>query len=116
MPTGTKLPLLPSDFGSFILAVEPDYDPVDCDREEEHPGYKGHMRIQPGLIWSDLYAMLATSSAYLDDLWPLAMEHPNRVYTGATAPVQVAAWRRLNRGSMRLLKAVVDFIKDRTTP
>ena len=116
MPVGTNLPLHPADFGPFILAVDPDHDTNDPDpedRKDEHPGYDGVMRIQPGLIWSDLYAMLATSSAHLENLWPLAMEHPHQVYTGATVPTQVEAWRRVHSGSMKLVRAVVDFVKRR---
>lgn len=116
MPTETKLPLLSADFGPFILAVDPEYDPNDPDlehRNEEYPGYEGVMRIQPGLIWSDMFAMLASSSAHLEDLWPLAMDHPHQVYTGATVPSQVEAWKGTHSEPLKHLRMAVDAIKKR---
>jgi hypothetical protein len=114
MPTGTGVPLLRGDFNPFVLAVNPDFQPHAIEaRNEEHPGFTGEMRILTGLIWSDLFAMLTLQSANLEDLWPLAMEHPNQVYTGPIVPAQVEAWRRLNSGRMRLVKTFTDFVKQR---
>jgi hypothetical protein len=112
MPTGTGVPLLRGDFNPFVLAVSSDFEPNGPEtREEEHPGFTGEMRILTGLIWTDLFAMLTLQSSHLEDLWSLAMEHPNQVYTGPTVPAQVEAWRRLNSGRIRLLKTFIDCVK-----
>ncbi|KAL3450268.1 hypothetical protein BJX65DRAFT_270481 [Aspergillus insuetus] len=55
--------------------------------------YTGHMRIIGNLIWSELYALVARNAATLEDLFPLAMEHPQKLYAGLTVPSQIRAWR-----------------------
>ncbi|GAB1209722.1 hypothetical protein APSETT445_008503 [Aspergillus pseudonomiae] len=77
------------DHSGFVLAVDAQYDPKEgIERPDESPGYYGQMRILGNLIWGDLYAMLSSQSALLEDLWPLAINHPNGVYTGPTVPMQ----------------------------
>ncbi|KAL2816558.1 hypothetical protein BJX63DRAFT_430251 [Aspergillus granulosus] len=82
---------LPGDFQSHLLAIDANYDPTlpPYSRTDECPGYTGHMRILGNLVFSDLYAMVARNLASIWDLWPLAMEHPQNIYTGPVAPTQL---------------------------
>lgn len=90
--------VLPGDFAGFVLAVEPGYDPkIGPRRPDECPGYQGHMRILGSLVWGDLFVMLSSQAAVsIQDLWPLALDHPNQVYVGPTVPVQINNWRMQN--------------------
>ncbi|KAL3490615.1 hypothetical protein BJX62DRAFT_251832 [Aspergillus germanicus] len=58
------------------------------------PKYTGHLRILGNLVWSEVYALVARNAATLEDLFPLAMEHPQKLYTGLTVPSQVRAWSK----------------------
>jgi hypothetical protein len=51
------------------------------------------MRILGNLVWSELYALVARNAATLEDLFPLALEYPQKLYTGLTVPSQIRAWR-----------------------
>ena len=70
--------------GGFILAIDTDFDPNDVDshRPDESPGYKGTLRILSSLLWDDVSALILMQSQHLEDLWPLAMNHPRQVYEG----------------------------------
>lgn len=88
---------LPGDFTGFVLAIDPYFDPKEgISRPDESPGYNGQMRILGSLVWGDLFALLESQSARLEDMWPLAMHHPNQVYVGPTVPLQVYKWRTQN--------------------
>jgi hypothetical protein len=70
-----------------VLAIEVDFDPNDSrNRPHKLLGCTGELRSLGNLIWSELYPMLFMGSASLKDLWPMAMEHPQEVYTGLTVP------------------------------
>ncbi|KAL2861829.1 hypothetical protein BJX68DRAFT_223360 [Aspergillus pseudodeflectus] len=113
---------LPGDFQPHLLAVDAHYvaDPEppatvsegqsnntdakssDANKNDDFPTlfpqppppkYTGHMRILGNLIWSELYALVARNAATLEDLFPLALEHPQKLYTGLTVPSQIRAWR-----------------------
>ncbi|KAJ5793803.1 hypothetical protein N7457_000402 [Penicillium paradoxum] len=104
--------LSPGDFAGFLLAVDPDYDEEEgIERPDESPGFSGQMRILGSLVWGDLYSRLTSQSAYIEDLWPLAIEHPNLVYVGPTIPLQRIAWKVHSGMRWALLRAVVDHIK-----
>ncbi|KAL5341083.1 hypothetical protein BJX70DRAFT_396139 [Aspergillus crustosus] len=95
--------VLPGDFTGFVVAIHAEYDPAEGpERPDETPGYYGQMRILGSLVWGDLYAMLSSQSAILEDLWPLAMEHPNQVYIGPVVPSVLYGWRLQNgiRGTL----------------
>jgi hypothetical protein len=84
------------DFGGFITAVEADFDPDDPgEHADESPGFTGQMRILGSLVWSDLYALAAAQTAYPEDLWPLAMNHPWQVYVGPSVDVQREMWKEV---------------------
>ncbi|RAH86811.1 hypothetical protein BO86DRAFT_394606 [Aspergillus japonicus CBS 114.51] len=87
---------LPRDFRPHLLAVDAEFAP-SLIPEAVSPGYTGQMRILGNLVWSELYAMSMMQSAQLWDLWPLAAEHPQKVYTGAVVPSQIQEWREQNR-------------------
>lgn len=90
MPSG----VLAGDFGGFVIAIDPSFDPVEgISRPDESPNYHGQMRVLGSLVWGDIYAQLDSQSAELDDLWPLAMHHPNQIYVGPTTPLQVSNWQ-----------------------
>ncbi|KAL4990617.1 hypothetical protein BDW68DRAFT_185564 [Aspergillus falconensis] len=83
-----------------LLAVDPDLDPYHAHDGENvsvpATSYADHMRILGNLVWSELFAMLTMSSAQLEDPWPLAMDNPQKVYTGPTVPSQVREWKSQN--------------------
>lgn len=98
------------DHSGFVLAVDAHYDLKEgIERPDESPGYHGQMRILGNLIWGDLYAMLSSQSALLEDLWPLAINHPNGVYTGPTVPMQVKCWKIQNRMRFTLIHNLVEY-------
>ncbi|PYH89297.1 hypothetical protein BO71DRAFT_336994 [Aspergillus ellipticus CBS 707.79] len=98
------------DFRSHILAVDAHFNPAAPPEEYAHksPGFDGTMRILTRLVWNDLYAMLTLKSATLADLWPLAMDHPWKVYTGNPVPRKLALWRRHNRMQATILGPLVE--------
>ncbi|PKY08655.1 hypothetical protein P168DRAFT_263040 [Aspergillus campestris IBT 28561] len=103
--------LLAGDFTGFVLAVDADYDPEEgCGRPNESPGYHGQMRILGSLVWGDLYGMLSSQSALLEDLWPLVLDHPNQVYVGPTVPRQIHDWRAHNGVRNLLLRQTVEYV------
>ena len=103
--------LLAGDFAGFVIAVDADYDPEKgCGRPSESPGYHGQMRILGSLVWGDLYGMLSSQSALLEDLWPLALDHPNQVYVGPTVPRQIHDWRAHNGVRNLLLRQTVEYV------
>ncbi|KAL3479237.1 hypothetical protein BJX99DRAFT_86635 [Aspergillus californicus] len=84
---------IPRSTHPFLLAIDPNFDPAEGPyRPDETPGYTGEMRITGSLIWGDLFAILDTQSATLEELWPLAMHHPEQVYVGPVIPLQLCAW------------------------
>jgi hypothetical protein len=84
------------DFGGFVTAVEANFDRDDPgEHAEESPGFTGEMRVLGSLVWSDLYALAAAQTAYPEDLWPLAMNHPWQVYVGPSVRVQESKWREV---------------------
>ncbi|RAH47397.1 uncharacterized protein BO95DRAFT_513093 [Aspergillus brunneoviolaceus CBS 621.78] len=89
---------LPRDFRPHILAIDADFTPssVPDERKAKSPGYTGQMRILGNLVWSELYALSVMQPTELIDLWLLAMEHPQKVYTGAVVPSQIQEWREQN--------------------
>jgi hypothetical protein len=104
--------LNPRDFTGFLLAIDSSFDPEEgIERPDESPGYSGQMRILGSLIWGDLYSLLASQAARLEDIWPLATEHPNLVYVGPTIPLQRLSWVEHNGTRWPLLRAVVDYVK-----
>ncbi|KAL6857558.1 hypothetical protein ACO1O0_004998 [Amphichorda felina] len=70
--------------GGFILAIDTDFDSndVDSSRSDESPGYNGTLRILGSLLWDDVSALMLMQTQYLEELWPLAMNHPRQVYEG----------------------------------
>ncbi|QDS72687.1 hypothetical protein FKW77_003087 [Venturia effusa] len=95
------------DFGGFVTAVEANFDPSDPgDHADESPGFTGQLRILGGLIWSDLYALAQAQVAFPEDLWPLAMDHPWKVFVGATTPAQRQAWKKVIQTHGELLQQV----------
>ncbi|KAL4807914.1 hypothetical protein BDV18DRAFT_109861 [Aspergillus unguis] len=106
--------VLPGDFTGFLLAIDPSYDEEEGPhRPDETPGFYGQVRILGSLIWGDLYALLASQAATLDDFWPLVLDHPNQVYVGLTVPMQVHAWRQLNGTRGILMRELTEFAKAR---
>ncbi|KAF3396416.1 hypothetical protein F1880_006588 [Penicillium rolfsii] len=102
----------PSDFAGFVLAVDPSFDPQEGpSRPDESPGYNGHMRVLGGLVWGDLYALLESQSASLEDLWPLARHHPNQVYVGPPVPLQVYGWQSQNAFRWNFLREALKYAK-----
>ncbi|KAL3446950.1 hypothetical protein BJX65DRAFT_107177 [Aspergillus insuetus] len=104
--------VLPGDHTGFILAVDGDYDEREgAHRPDETPGYQGQMRMLGSLIWGELYAMLSYQSAILEDLWPLATEHPNQVYVGPTVPLVIKGWRIQNGMRGMLMRTMSEYAK-----
>ncbi|KAJ5646997.1 hypothetical protein N7490_003369 [Penicillium lividum] len=104
--------VMAGDFSGFVLAVDPKFDPKEgIERPDESPGYIGQMRILGSLVWGDLFAHFKSQCAILEDLWPLAIDHPNQVYVGAITPLQVYVWRKQNAARWIILREVVEYAK-----
>lgn len=65
----------------FVIAVDAKYNPTD-EENVESPGYKGTLRILGSLLWDELGALLIMQSAFLENLWPMAMHDAEGVYRG----------------------------------
>ncbi|KAL4800817.1 hypothetical protein BDV19DRAFT_3307 [Aspergillus venezuelensis] len=102
----------PGNTTGFVLAVDPEYDLEEGpEREDEIPGFLGHLRILGSLIWGDLYAMLVSQSTLLEDMWPLAIDHPDYVYTGPVVPLVQDAWKMHNGIRGAIMREVCSFVK-----
>ncbi|KAL4954378.1 hypothetical protein BDW69DRAFT_183597 [Aspergillus filifer] len=102
----------PGDTTGFVLAIDPEYDLEEGpERDDEIPGFLGHLRVLGSLIWGDLYAMLVSQSTLLQDLWPLAIDHPDYVYTGPVVPLVQDAWKLHNGIRGALMRGVCSFAK-----
>jgi hypothetical protein len=112
--TGTSPENFPhGDFGGFVLAVDPDFDPEEENtHSEESPGYSGEVRILASLLWDDLGAMNMMQTQGLFDIWPLAMKHPLKVYVGPVVKAQQEAWVRLLSSSFSVLAALLKWQRD----
>ncbi|KAG5292464.1 hypothetical protein I7I48_04569 [Histoplasma ohiense] len=89
-----------------LLVVDPKYDPDEgIERPEESPGYAGSMRILTRLVWSELFALTYNNVMWLEDMWPLAMGHPEQVYVGQTAPELLSRWAKARIAGDSMLKA-----------
>ncbi|KAL4878062.1 hypothetical protein BJY04DRAFT_229964 [Aspergillus karnatakaensis] len=117
---------LPGDFKGHVLVVDADFDGTtestnasDADANpnaklsahEQGLRYQGHMRVLGSLVWSDLYPMLTLQGRPLQNLWPLAKEHPHKVYTGSTVPTQVVSWRLTNDIRADMLNGFTEWLK-----
>ncbi|KAL2839647.1 hypothetical protein BJY01DRAFT_27341 [Aspergillus pseudoustus] len=104
--------VIPGDHTGFVVAVDGEYEEKGGpDRPDECPGYQGHMRILGNLVWGDLFAMLSSQSAIIEDIWPLALEHPNQVYVGPTVPLQIRGWRIQNEIRGMLMRTMAEYGK-----
>ncbi|KAJ5670923.1 hypothetical protein N7507_000050 [Penicillium longicatenatum] len=76
--------MLPGDFSGIVLAIDPQFEPKKgLSRPDDSPGHKGQMRVLEAL----------EQRADLEELWPLAMHHPNEMYVGPTVPLQGSDWQ-----------------------
>ncbi|KAL4819598.1 hypothetical protein BDW67DRAFT_193921 [Aspergillus spinulosporus] len=106
--------VLQGDFTGFVLAVDPEFDPQEGpDRPDETPGFFGQLRILGSLVWGDLFGMLASQCAILEDLWPLAIDHPDQVYAGPLVPLVVKSWRVHNGIRGILMNQMMEYVKAR---
>ncbi|KAL4754407.1 hypothetical protein BDW72DRAFT_166808 [Aspergillus terricola var. indicus] len=104
----------PGDFTGFILAVDTEFDPQEGpERPDETPGFFGQLRILGSLVWGDLFGMLASQCAILEDLWPLAIDHPDQVYAGPLVPLVVKSWRVHNGIRGILMNQIMEYVKAR---
>jgi hypothetical protein len=105
----------PADTGGFLTAVDVPFDPQDRGpHAEESPHYPGKLRILGSLIYPDLYAMSAAQTQGPEELWPLAMNHPELIYTGPTVTAQVAEWKKATAMKLKLLEIAVQSYKRRS--
>lgn len=97
--------LLPGDTGGFVTAVDCDFDPnEDRDRAEESPLWPGRLRILGNLVYPELYALLFAQMQDLEHFWPLAMNHPDLIYTGPTVKAQVDHWKKITLLKLKLFE------------
>jgi hypothetical protein len=109
MPAGVKPA---GDFGGFVTAVEANFDPNNPgEHAEESPGFTGHMRVLGSLVWSDLYALGASQTAYPEDLWPLAMKHPWQVYVGPSVDLQRKMWKEVANMQCDAVKGFIQVVQ-----
>jgi hypothetical protein len=86
----------PGDTGPHILAIDIGFDPNSTDeqeRREESPGYEGQLRILDSLLWDDVSALIDAQTQHMEDLWPLARLHPEKLYVGPVVDGQKHAWK-----------------------
>jgi len=77
----------------YILVVEADFDPNHPEaRLDESPGYKGQLKVLGNLLWSDIFSQSFFGTQYIQVLWPCAMLHPNKVYSGPVVGTQLVQW------------------------
>lgn len=105
--------LLPGDTGGFVTAVYVSFDPDDRDRPEESPFYTGRLRILGNLVYCDLYAMLVSQCQSAEELWPLAICHPELIYTGPRVKKQVERWEKVTEVKMRVVEMLGEWVKAR---
>lgn len=104
--------LLPGDTGGFVTAVDVEFDPNDRGgHAEESPHYPGQLRVLGNLVYPDLYAMLAAQTQGPEELWPLAMNHPELVYTGPTVKAQVDQWKKASKWKISMLDILSQGVK-----
>jgi hypothetical protein len=95
-----------------VTAVDVAFDPDERgEHAEESPFYSGFLRILGSLIYCDLYAMVAAQTQYPEELWPLAMNHPDLVYAGPTVRAQVERWKAITKMKIGLLGTLVEAVK-----
>ncbi|KAF2708476.1 hypothetical protein K504DRAFT_468808 [Pleomassaria siparia CBS 279.74] len=113
--TSPFTPLLcAGDTGGFVTAIDVTFDVNDLgDHADESPHYPGWLRILPNLVYGDFFAMMSAQTQFPEDLWPLAMEHPEFVYVGPTVELQVKLWRQAKEVRWRLLQMIVEHIGNR---
>ncbi|KAL4925972.1 uncharacterized protein BDV17DRAFT_283583 [Aspergillus undulatus] len=110
--TTFKPTIPPGDTTGFILAVDPEFNLEEGpDRPDETPGFPGYLRILGSLVWGDLFGMLASQCSILKDLWPLALDHPDRVYAGPVVPLVFKNWRVHNGIRGEMMREVTKYIK-----
>ncbi|KAL4977569.1 hypothetical protein BDW66DRAFT_158689 [Aspergillus desertorum] len=63
------------------------------------------------LVSGDLFGMLASRCSILEDLWPLAIDHPDQVYAGPLVPLIVKFWRIHNGTRGILMNEMTEYIK-----
>jgi hypothetical protein len=51
--------------------------------------------------------MMASQTQFPEDMWPLAMWHPEQVYVGPTVGVQERLWKQARGVRDRLLETLV---------
>ncbi|KAF2468711.1 uncharacterized protein BDR25DRAFT_289550 [Lindgomyces ingoldianus] len=108
--------LCPGDTGGFVLAIDASFTPPSADtppdpHAEESPHYPGQFRILGCLVFGDLFPLLSAQAQFLEDLWPLAMWHPELVYVGPTVKKQVEMWKRVWEVKVRVLDLVAGIVK-----
>lgn len=114
--------LLAGDFQGYVLAVDATFDDsttanetadgtATADSQDEGLEYQGQMRILGNLVWSELFPMKMLQSVPLENTWPQALEHPNKVYTGPTVPSQVEPWKERNAMKAWMMDNFVEFLK-----
>jgi hypothetical protein len=108
--------LLSGDTGGFVTVVDADFDPNDRgDHAEESPHYPGQLRVLGNLVYPDVYAMLAAQTQGTEELWPLAMNHPELVYTGPTVKAQVERWKQATKWKIRMLDILSQQAKNQSS-
>lgn len=79
-----QLPTSVTEMGGFrghLLAIDANFKSED-DNHGDVKGYYGQLKLIDQLIWTDLYAMLATQNQFLDHIWKIAEDDPWELYTG----------------------------------
>lgn len=104
--------LLPGDTGGFVTVVDAGFDPKERgEHADESPHYPGQLRMLGNLVYSDLYAMLMAQTQDPVEFWPLAMNHPELVYTGPTIKAQVERWKKTNAMKFKLFEILTQNLR-----
>ncbi|ORY17081.1 hypothetical protein BCR34DRAFT_597171 [Clohesyomyces aquaticus] len=105
--------LFPGDIGGFVLGVDTGFSAEEQAADEhadETPFYSGQMRILSTLVFSDVFPLMFTQTQFLDDLWPLALRHPELLYVGPTVPAQLKRWKEVWGVKARVFDMAANYV------
>lgn len=72
------------------------------------------MRVRGSVLWDDFFALLQTQAQNLEDLWPLAMDHPMQIYAGPVTNMQLDEWKEYNMLKNMMMTGFRDFLRQQT--
>jgi hypothetical protein len=111
-----------SQFDKHVLLVEAGFDPKNPTYfpkksqiyRGEVPPYQGQVRVLGSLVWSDVFAFLASEAQFLADLWSLAVMHPSHVYVGPIVKSQEMEYNDRRQMESLMIEAFYAHLRKKT--